>query len=47
MKSIARQFLMLDSYVLAQLSAEICWWTYELLHWNLYDDQWATENCLL
>jgi len=46
-ESLARQFLMLDSYVLAQVSAEILWWTYELLYWNLHDDQWAMESCLL
>jgi len=32
---------------MAQVSAEIWWWMYELLHWNLHDNQWAMESCLL
>jgi hypothetical protein len=34
---------MLDSYVMAQVSAEIWWWKFELLHWNLHDDQWTMK----
>jgi hypothetical protein len=29
---------------MAEVSGEIWWWTYELLHWNF---QWPMESCLL
>jgi len=46
-QSIARQFPMLDKQVMAHVSAEIWWLTYELLHWNLHDNQWAMESYML
>jgi hypothetical protein len=42
---IARELVL--RFVLAQICAEIWWRSYELLHRNLHEDQWAAGSCVL